>query len=508
HDYLPIVSRQPFAFHRDRAQLFTYVVHKSPTGDHDETLAQLNDFKDTLQGLQRFTTLNELCSQCVLDGHVPAHCELKSVCASVDRLDKQINQRRHEIRNLGLLNTLGEYNKLLEATPKGQPQKKFMQFFRELCDTGLQDLANKRMLEKQQLLFVQSMMSDNWTRARSSVQNKDFLRHGRDPVMSTIQYLPLNPIVRNNKYREIIELILSFYKTPPQGGADKSEIIDRAYRLYFEIDINVSTLQAEHEIVRCLLHLAFPTNEGDERAYKHAYQMLGRTDVLKEVDYSEREYLYILAWAARRLRKYDEAWDVASKAIKRFADDSRFHHARAIVTFSWLLDPSAKPSCSQTMRSAIEDARLAITLLKQKSPDFPALGATYEELIGANRNNIAYLAAWEGKELRQARNFKEAGRSIREAVAEINALKRDVQEWLPMFPEYCHTEAYVRFEDYKIGKLHKTDQNTLLNKLKSAKRAIDGAISVYPTDSYIKLRDSIQKALLEESAKLGVADED
>ena len=497
---LPKIKGRPFSFNRDRGQIFVYVVHKSETDNHAETISRLEEVKRTLEGLESFEKSNALCSQCILDGKKPTSCDLLEICESIKRLDDHIKQRRMEVRNLGLLNTLTDYQRLLKATPKGPSQAKFMDFFRQVYESRIRRVARERMLQKQQLLFMQAVTTDMWSRARAQSRNGgEHLRAGRDAITGTIQYLPLNPVISNERFIGMLSLILDYYKTPPRGGFRKVATIDQAYKLYLDFDVQVSELDAEHELVRCLLYLAFPTKEGDERAYEHIKQMLQRESVIRQYPHAETEYLYVLCWAARRLKKYEEACDTASQALSRWGDDARFFHARAMSIYAWLADKETAAQCNYSINDAISDARKAIELFEQNKEKFQGItGATYQELIGANYNNIAYFYAWATLELLgTAHPLDEVRAFLSEARTALDKLKEWIkqEDWGLTFPEFHHTEAYVEHFEFLFSKFEEPEEFNRIQKLENAKKSVDRAIQANPKSYYVELRDKLGNGL-------------
>jgi hypothetical protein len=401
---------------------------------------------------------------------------------------RAIQERRGEVRNLGLTTALDDYRKLLEAVPKGETQEKLVEFFRHVFESGIRDVAAERMLRQQQLILMQCATSAMSSHPRTYI-NEEHLRAGRDFIVGTVQYLPIKPRVDGIKYRRTLELILSFYKTPPQGDEAKIELINEAYRLYCTIDASTNDLDPEHELVRCLIYLAFPSNKGDRLAYDHATEMLNQVELIKSKPYTEREYRYVQCWAARRIQEFSAARAIADSAIEKWPEDPRFFHGR-------LLNSIAEYQATQTgkenqilLQQAIDDARKAIEL-------YGADPLVNKELIAVTYNTLAYVLALTA--LVNQDNPEYAVACVlraREALDNLKALKNR-NDWSPNHPEYFHTEAYVEYQEY-LAHLRDWPSQKLIEKLQNARRALGGALNLDPTRALNQnLKEEIENALL------------
>src|SRR5204863_10159809 len=132
------------------------------------------------------------------------------------------------------------------------------------------------------------------------------------------------------KYKEIVSLILNYFKTPPQGDEAKIELMNKAYGQYLDQEAVTTDLEAEHELTRCLLYLTLADIEGDQKAFHHATAMLNEPSVLAEVPDSEAEFRYIACWSARRLKNFSAATEQATTGIEKWPDDPRFYHGRSL----------------------------------------------------------------------------------------------------------------------------------------------------------------------------------
>jgi hypothetical protein len=404
-------------------------------------------------------------------------------------MDEVIQQRRKELFNLGLLNTIESYRHLLNARPTERSHKSYMEFFGRLYEGGIKDAATERMQQLQRLIQAKAEFTNKLPEALGKGKDEDhrtaFLRNDRDAITGTAQYLPTKPRIRSKKYEGILRAILDYYKTPPQGSEEKAPLIDDAYKAFIEIDTDVNRLDPEHELIRCLLYMAFPRVTGDRQAYDYAAELLINKELMAAQPGIEQEYIYVICWAARRLKEYSTAHYYAELGIRNWPDDPRFYHGRCLNTAAWLGDEKKEAECRLTLRDAIEDARRALDLYGRD-------GEESRDLIGACYNNLAYLwAEYAARESCTAAAVTEARRALL-------GLKEwtEKERWVPNHPEYLHTEAYVEFQEYSLARIGREDEARLRAKLEHARREIDKALAlVKEKPLYDKLKREIDKAL-------------
>lgn len=490
---LPRIDGKPLSFHRDRNHIFCYVVYRSDDGDLDQTIRNLEQAQKAMLDLKKFDRKSlasaEACADCVLSGGQPAHCDMLETCRNIQLLFEPRERRRLEIRNLGLAQTLGQYEELRKARPEGETQEKLMEFFLRTFDKKIKDVAKKKKLEKEKLIFTQRVMAEVYSRSRGLVkgdharardaERQEFLREGRDTITGTAQYLPLKPVVPDPRYAEIVELILDYYRTPPLGGEAKIEVIDRAYQLYFELEAQTTDLDPEHELVRCLLYLAMPSTEGDRLAYENAVDLLRQTDLLQHAPHTQAEFSYVACWAARRRRLFDESAKFATEAIEGGGADARFYHGRSLsklAKWEWSQSAAAGDAAppgeeqDRLLSESAEDARKAVELYtRQADPD--------REMAGANYNNLAYLYTLMAVNAANRREWDDARACLDEARGAIEKLKGHVteDEWSPTHPTYYHTDAYLTYNECLIGGERLPDRAA---SLEHARRQIDKALNL------------------------------
>lgn len=484
---LPLLNGKPFNFHRDRSHIFYRIAYRSDHGGVEETIKNLERVKSSVERLNKLNyapaeARPEYCSHCILDGGHPSHCEMAETCENLNSLLEPIEQRRTEIRNLALTQTLGRYQELKDAKPEGVSQERLMGFFcRVFEDQQLKDVATQKKLEKEKLIFLQSVTAKVWARSRD-VSAKQHLRAGRDSITGTVQYLPINPRINSDRYKEIVDLVVSYYKTPPQGDEAKIEVIDRAYRMYLDQEAVTIDLDPQHELVRCLLYLTIPSTQADKLAYEHAREMLRLPHVLKEMQGADAEFRYIACWSARRLKNFADATDLALGAIEKWPDDPRFYHGLSLSKLAeWEAGPSEAPR-TVLLFEGEEAAWQAIRLYSKASEE-------NREFLGASYNNVAYINTLKTK---VAESREAARSSLVKARAAIKELKKNVPEteWTPTHPNYFHTDALLCYSEAIHGMAETAGEMTHL--LETAERQINHAMECVRKPMYEELHHLIQ----------------
>jgi hypothetical protein len=348
--YLPIVNGEPYNFWRTRQQIFAYVVHKSREGKHSESIANLERVRDILDEVRRFEGLfsSMECVDCTLktapvDGAKLSDCRLRDFCTKVKGLDDDIQRARMQIQNLGLINTLNDYEKLKNAKPVSASQKQYLEFFRKTFTSPLAQEARKKMKRLEQWILVKSEFTNSFTEALGITRpgfDHSSLRSPEDFVTGSGQYLPTKPKLSGGGYKEILQSILSFYRDPTNFAQ-----VESAYKRYVELDTENkdidSELDLEHELIRCFLYLALPRNKqntesvesspssGDQKAYAHAKalmeskslkeseQLIDPTDWDNAPEAIKQEFRYAQCWAARRTGRFKEAVAFAREGIEK-----------------------------------------------------------------------------------------------------------------------------------------------------------------------------------------------
>jgi hypothetical protein len=510
----PVIGKVRYPFWRTRAQVFSYVVHKSdhPDGKKSlaETIANLRGVKGVLEEIQKIgasATAHESCQHCVLDGMSGEGCKIIDYCRKLQQLnismvEKSIRKRRAKIQNLGLVNSIESYQRLISNKPSGE-FKNFQEWFKKLYENeDIKDLA----IERKQVLQWLLITNTEFTNVVSNVHlRKDpFLRANRDVITGTAQYLPIVFQVTDPQYERMLELIVEYYQTPPQGDQNKENLFYDVYSQFLEIDTNLKEQNFEHELMRCLMYLAIPNVveenaenlsqhvTGDQMALTHAEKLINESSLRETQPHLEQEFSAIVCWAARRRKKYAFAETWANRSIDKWKNDPRFYHARSLNTYAWLNDENEKVQCKLSLRDAISDAEKAIELYSRDSEK-------YLQLIGANYNNLAYF--WAQEYAASTPSSAGGDIAISEAGRALITLEKLIerQTWVPNHPEYFETAAFVGYHEYSHMRKQHEPLSKLIEKLTHAKDDIDQALKLFQTTRrpgpYRALKKSINHSL-------------
>jgi hypothetical protein len=485
---LPKIGNNKYAFWRTRRQVFTYVVNKSEKVE--ETIGKLMNLKDVLVAVQNldksiYSTAN--CEECVVEGSVSLECPLFTFCTEIQKLYKEIHERRVEIENLGLVNAISNYQRLLAAQPSSVSHRSYLELFAEVSRSGIKDIAMERMHQKQQWILIKSetasLFGETLNEAREKQVNTGF-RSNKDFVISIDQYLPSKPKLKSTRNKEIINSILAYYKQPTHF-----DLLEKAYENYTQLALDIDRRDPELELIRCYLYLAFSKAEGEEKAYNYVKQLIGNDNLSQLDPLIEREYRYVLCWVARRMGRFEEADECARIAISKWSEDPRFYHGRSLNIYAWLSQANSPSSCIYTLRDAIVDAQRAIELYQQDED-------SNKDVIAGNYNNLTYFYALEVA--KNQNSIKEAQEILTEARLALKKLKDLVPKdtWTPNHPEYFHAEAYLAYQEFLVDMSKGNVKEYLGQKLIQAKHDIDMALHLYVDSSdYYELRESIERGL-------------
>lgn len=492
---LPMIGDNKFSFLRTRRQVFAYIIHKSNKKDqidyYDETIKNLYGLDQMLNEIQRlenvFTTNEFVCAQCILNDGSPQDCQLLKFCIAVKQFHDEIIERKTQIENLGLVNALSDYERLLMAKPSKASHEVYINLFANVFRSGIKDIAMDRMHQKQKWILIQSEITNLFKEGLGFIkvgQERQGFRSPRDFVTDVNQYLPTKPILKSKKYSDILETILNHYKEPRSA-----DLLDRAYEGYLELASDSNRRDPEHELIRCYLYLAFQREGGEDKAYEYTKELMNSKELIETYPPIEKEYRYIQCWSARRLGRFEEADECAKIAIQKWNDDARFYHGRCLNTYAWLNQENSAITCPYTIADAIDDAQRAIELyLKDPTAN--------EDVIAGNYNNLAYFFAWGVTNSQYTmREARENLNLARKALTHLKELVRK-ETWIPNHPEYFHTEAYLAYQEFLMEIGSGNVQEYLRRKLQQAKHDIDTAIELYPEGPYyLQLKDYIEKGL-------------
>src|SRR5207302_2895632 len=135
-----------------------------------------------------------------------------------------------------------------------------------LASREIKDLALDRMNSLQTLILTQSQFSRTLPNAIASPANS---YNSRDPISGVAQYLPTSPIIESIVYKKITRQISEYFRSLHHEISARHDILASAYKAFFEIDAGTTHSNAEHELTRCFLYLAYPRQSGDLYAFNH-----------------------------------------------------------------------------------------------------------------------------------------------------------------------------------------------------------------------------------------------
>lgn len=500
-DSLPVILNKPFPVWRRRRQIFAYVVHKSDNSNKqlalDETIDNLKKVKNVLTEVRRLErTLTFQCHNCVLkstskDTPTEHDCTLLQFCLDVKNVYEEIQQKRKQAHNLGLVDTLADYNRIIEKT-KRQPKDKdsfhqYLNIFADVCRSGIKDIARDRMQQKHRWILIKTEATNLFKEGFTiPYSDKSAFRSKADLITGVDNILPTKPGLKSDTYNDILKTVIDFYKTP---SPEQSDLLEKAYNSYLQFDPGPGERDPEQELINCYLYLAFGQRrvESELRAYEYAKQLLATK--LNNSDYAsmENEYRYVLLWAARRRGKFKEADECARVAITKWQADPRFYHGRSLNTYAWLVNKKQQADCPYDVIDAINDALKAVEFYRSD----PVSNC---DVIAANYNNLSYFYAWEATRTKNLSNADQHLRRAQEFLKKLKAVSKETK-WDPTHPEYFHTEAFLEYQEFILGLTKGDAKEFLLEKLANAQKAIDNAIRLYPEGpDYETLRDSIQSS--------------
>ena len=467
--HLPRINGETKRLWRTRDQIFAYVVSKGFVArERDRVAARaqklLRDFETTRASV--------FCEACPMHGGSGGSCSRIHYCQSLGVLAGEIQRRRNEILNLGLLGALRHYQEILAGlVPKDEILRAIIELLRKLASDENRLSVRDRLAVATRVVNIQTEFAEALQKALTvwETGGPANLHAGRDPVSAAAQYLPNRPVVHSPTYRTMLNTIVRFYETSATEDREKLHLFEKVCRDFITLDTQSAPLDPEHELIRCLLYLGLPHPQADQLALRHARRMTREFDRQPGAD---KEFRYVAGWAARRARKYWIGNAILGRAIELYPVDARFHHGRSLNTYSWLRDQDVKRRCPHSLRRAISDGEEAVKL-------YSAIGdPSFDELIAACHNNLAYFHAVGGTGI-EPDSFK-----ARKALTKLKNLVPP-SSWNPTFPEYFETEARVEYAEAitarKAGNIALADQ-----KLTWALTAVDAATVLKPKDDDYK----------------------
>jgi hypothetical protein len=479
---LPRIDGRPYNIWRDRTQLFALAAFRGSGADRRAKLAdwvrRLVELRTYVDEIGDFDKKHDragvpYCDDCALRGGAGTSCDAYNVCQNLRRIGLLLHRKQGQLHNLGLAERLEAYKKFLgEAdTSRRRTHQEYILFVEGVLNNQkARDGVLARMRDVQQLIVARS---EFWRDAPGRFPFADFngLADGRDLVTGATQSLPLRVEPKKQEYRNIARAL----ETAIIGRSLAPEKTLSVYDRFSAMEADLGELDPDHELIRCLLYLASPVRDGDERGLRLALAMRERFPS------SRKEFEYVALWAMRRLQRYHEADSLSRDLISSNSDDPRIYHGRLLNCFSWGSQQSSKDLSPLLFREALTAGLTAIRLYEQRDPpDLEVLAALY--------NDVAYLKCSSRKPSRRAL------REAREYLARLKTIKPK-SAWVDGFPEYFHTEAALELEEFRAARSDSAKQSALRAKLESAVEDIRIAIRLRPKRIYRALERRILDAL-------------
>jgi hypothetical protein len=497
------IQSKPWNLYRTRQQIFAYVVHKAPLPETESKEGSKVDIKETIKNLTEVKKIllevakinstggywRPVCNHCPIEISKPHYtnrgdCQHEAFCSRVVEEKERIQRKKQQIQNLGLVNTVTDYAPLLEAG-YSKNYKQYYKLFKRIFKSHIKDIAMAQMKQRQEWILARTQATNLFKEGIDlglSKPSVHILRASKDKITGVDQYLPTKPKLLSERYAEIAASILDYYKDPSQLN-----VLEEAYLTFMEVAPPLGSIDWEAELVRCYLYLAFGRSEEENKPYNLAARSLERAVSYGDEEVA-REFLYVLCWAARRVGKFAEAVNVATRGIEKWPEDPRFYHGRCLAIYSWLIDDDQRTACPYGVDDAIQDAQSAIDRYK-------AGDGQNQDVIAANYNNLAFFYAM--KVTLGILDIDESWKCLESARDALLTLRKciDKDQWKPQHPEFYHTEAFLEFQEFTVGFSGGKSKAYLNQKLSQAKQEIDKAIALYPNGpSYQELLEKIEKA--------------
>jgi tetratricopeptide (TPR) repeat protein len=415
-------------------------------------------------------------SDCLQVGGTPADsCKWLELCRALDS-DVQIKAKRAEIKNLGLIAAIATYTRVLKSLQQLQqdPAARVKAVVAALVSAPMRDLAMEKMFVENSMLLLQDDL-------RLAVADRKLETGGEsegaasDGVTNVVQSLPRRPRLITPEYRDLADRLIQYYDQPRVAMMDAARFVESVNPEFALLASRVPEGNGELELLRCLLHLAYPLRSGDAR-------VVNSTDEnCRKYPDQQAEFLYVGCWAARRMKRYAESILFADRGVALNRQDPRFYHGRALSIYCWIASGTA--GCSKVMQDAIDDTVRAIELFELD----PEAGRD-REMLSACYNNAAYfslvpdLSAPDGPS--KASEFFDKL---------LQVLPRS--QWTPKYPEYYHTESLLLYSRYLVQKQGGAKEGTARPHLVRAMGQLRTAVQLDPCQEYKELYDTMQRAL-------------
>lgn len=169
------------------------------------------------------------------------------------------------------------------------------------------DLSNEQGYSK----LLQVLLTRTGAEGRSRAQVNRVPK--RREVIYESGLLPIAPHVRSPLHRELVRMIFDYRDVV-------SRVLRDALERFETLDQKADQSGADHQLVQCLMYLVRgelrqDRERGDTLALEYAKRMAIAHPEM------QAEFLFVIAWTARRLQRFQEAHAAAGLGIEKQPDD-------------------------------------------------------------------------------------------------------------------------------------------------------------------------------------------
>lgn len=484
---LPVVKGERIRILKGPPYWYAYAVHRieNEVGglDVEATIAALDDTEKVLKSLAEWKkneTRQEKCGDCVQDGKEGLSgkdglpCEFVTECRRICRLTHDFNRDRRRLSNLSLSAKMASYQDVIDAVEKEHAAalrahptiaRRVALLKTVHADAGYPDLALNRMEDLRNLM--------DWL---VKEDGEDATGTNDSHITVVDQRLPISLNFPDPEYQQVWHNVRAYYVSGASQRGKMRDRLDEGLSHFRKLETEGLTRSkaAQYQLLRSVISLAFPKQDGDREAYKLASK--GATEY-REFDL---EFMCVATWAARRLGDFELADWQATRAIRQHGQDARLYHGLALNAFAWKMSEPDNPA--RKLADAIEYVNRAIELYTAGGLD------ANRNLIAANLHNLAFFSTCDPAD---------PAFDVARGRAAIERLKQVLpkETWSIRLPEYHHGEALVEVREFQQEYAANGNRNIeyLRKKLMAARSEIDVALATQTKRIYLELREEIER---------------
>ncbi|MFP5041609.1 hypothetical protein [Parasediminibacterium sp. JCM 36343] len=334
---------------------------------------------------------------------------------------------------------------------------------------------------------------------------------GIDNIEGTYQILPVFLQLKNYKaygkeINKLIKLVLGDEKKDDSNIYDTlKDLITTLTKIKSEQEY-----QIDQQLLKALIFLILPNSNialQDRNAVNKDIKVFKWLNKIKKnlvkTDIFYADFLYILCWVTRRIKRYEESIELAFEGIRNFPDDPRFYHGFALTKYCTIYEDPTLLQIDEIIENInISESKYMLFFKKYYSTEDGYI--YFKKLLDCNSNNTCVLFTEkaclllkesEGEELLLNKNktYTIAMKFIKEARNRLNKLKIN-GKFKTELSEYYDTEATLEFmESFFIKDFD------IHFKLEKANEAISYAVELTTKQElklkYIKTKEKIDERI-------------